>query len=426
MIADSNIRWRWAVAAGAAAGLVALIAAIAVLALARLTDPTPQIRNAFANGEIRADEAVSTVFTQMGRTRKDCEIAGVFVTADKKFGRFLFAPQMPKDADRVLGVCQTVRDLALGGSAVTLDYKSVDTNPVGLRGITRLALTAVPLLVWKGILGLIIVAIAGGAAVILRRRNQFSPAALSLLAVSAIMAIVFATTSLSIGFGAVLWPLTVAAALLTDFSRPWRVVVMPALAGALAVLFDYQSGLGASVLLTLILALGIRNPSWRPIGIAAAGYLAAAVTIVLAMGIAAATVRGLGPFGGAVMVIDRFTDFSAIFTPSGANGFVAALRSFAKFLARDDGAVGLGVYAGLCLIGFGGWALRLAGQRYVGAVILGAEAALIAWILFMFDRVSSAPQQYISLPLLLIAYTLAVQVVTFAPRASAKLESVSS
>lgn len=426
MIAPITVTWRRAAAIGMAAGLATLFAALLVLGLARLTDPTPQVRSAFLSGEIHADDAVAPVFTQMGRTRRDCEIAGVFVTADKKFMRFLFAPATPKDADRVLGVCQTVRDVALGGSAIVVDYKSAETNPVALRGVTRLALAAMPLLAWKAVLSVIIIAVAGGAAFLLRRRKDASPVALALLTVSAITALVFATTSLSIGFGAVLWPLAIAVALLTDLDKPWRLAVIPASLGALAILFDYQSGLVVSVMLSLLLALGVRSLSWRPIGVAAAAYLGAAVAVILVLGVAAVIVRGLGPLDSLVLIASRFTDFSGLFAVDGTNSLAGAFGRFARFLARDDGAVGLAVYAGVCLIGFGGWSLRLLGQRYVGRLILVSGLGLVVWILFMFDRVSSAPQQYISLPLLLMAYTLALQVAAVAPRAPAKLELVSS
>ncbi|ESQ90015.1 hypothetical protein ABAC460_09620 [Asticcacaulis sp. AC460] len=423
MTLTTTPNWRHALLAGLIAALAVLVAGFILLAVSRLTQPVPTLKSAFAAGHLVADEAAHRSFARLGRVRADCETAGLVIAVEKSFGRYMLAPQLPKDPEEVLNTCQTVRDLAYGDPGFQADTRSAKVNPIALRGITRLALGFIPLQIWQIALAVIALAIGGATAFFLVRGRRATVVKLAVLGAATVAAAVFAATSLSLGIGALLWPASIAAAFFVTDTSPWRRLAVCGLLGAGAITFDYGSALGVTVLLSLLFGLAVQETKPADLLSALAAYLAAAATTVIVLALAQANARGFAILDTAGFIIERFTDGILLL---GDNGAAIANRSgerIGKLLARYDGWSGIILYAGLCAVAFSGWALWLKGQKALGLLILASGAGLLLWSLFAFDRLFANPLQFASLPLLLLAYTLVSVVATLAWNRKENLET---
>ncbi|EGF90075.1 putative membrane protein [Asticcacaulis biprosthecium C19] len=425
MTPTTTLNWRQALLAGVMAAAAVLAAAFLLLAVSRLTQPTPTLKNAFAARQLVSDEAAHRAFTKLGRVRADCETAGLILAVEKSFGRYMFAPQLPKDPDEVLNTCQTVRDLAYGDPGLQADTRSAKVNPIALRGVTRLALGFIPLQIWQIALAVAALAIGGATAFFLVRTRRASVVKLAVLGAASLIAALFAATSLSLGIGALLWPTALAAAFFVSEKSPWRLLAVCGLLGAGAVAFDYGAALGVTVLLSLLFGLAVQNTRPGLLLTCAAAYLGAAATVVIILALAQANVRGFGFLATLPFVIERFTDGVLLLGDDGAAIAARSGERIGKLLARYNGWSAIALYAGLCAVAFSGWALWLKGHKGLGVLILGSAAGIVLWSLFAFDRLSAQPLQFASLPLLLLGYTLASVVATLVVKPSTPLEPAS-
>lgn len=420
-----SLNWRHALLAGVVAAVAVLVAGFLLVAVSRLTQPAPILKNAFAGGQLVADEAAHRAFAKLGRVRADCETAGLLIAVEKSFGRYMMAPQLPKDPDEILNTCQTVRDLAYGDPGLQADTRSAKVNPVALRGISRLALGIVPLQIWQIVLAVAALAIGGVTAFFLVRQGRATVAKLAVLSAASLAAAVFAATSLSLGIGALLWPAALAAAFLIPNTAPWRLLAVCGLLGAGAVSFDYGSALGVTVLLSLMFGLALQATRPADLLACAAAYLTAAATAVIVLALAQAYARGFGFLDTLGFVAERFTDGVLLL---GDNAAAIANRGgerVGKLLARYDGWSAIAIYAALCAVAFSGWAMWLKGERGLGLLILASGGAVLLWSLFAFDRLFANPLQFASLPLLLLGYTVASVVATLVVKPAAPLEPAS-
>lgn len=420
--------WGGAAVLGAVAAVAVLLVALALVAVARLANPAPLVKNAFVGGQVFADQAAYRSTAKLGRIGPDCDIAGLLVTTDKKFSDYLFAPQIPRDPERVLGTCQMVRDIAYMDSSTGFDTRALAGNPLGLRGLSRLALALAPMSIWLVVQAIFAAAIGLGAIFLLKRQGDLTLFKAGVLGVATLTAVAYSLTSLSLGFGALLWPVAVAAVFLigTRLSwsqSPWRMTALSALAGAVAIMFDYSAGLACSLLLSLVFAQAALGSNWTTLGRNALAFVVAALLTVAVLAVANVSTRGLEPAAAAYYIVDRFTDASAFLRLDGVGALSRSAARLGKLLAAGSGAAGASFYAILCLIAFSAWAILLKGQKRLGTLVFVALAVGLGWALLVFDRVTSDPMQFASLPLLLLAYTLVAVVATFAGRRAGSLES---
>ncbi|MBW8880045.1 MAG: hypothetical protein JF615_01095 [Asticcacaulis sp.] len=413
-----------AIIVGVAAGVITLFIWIAALSAASLADPQPNIRAALAHGEIMADEDMAAPWQQLGRVHTDCEIAGHFVPRDKGMGTFLFGPTVPKDVEGVLSSCQAVRDVMAGGSSITTSFRAVSANAIGLRTVDRLLLAVMPMWGFQACLVVLNLALAILAAFVLVRRGQLSTMKGLLLGAVALMGSLF-SSSLSIGPGALLWTMAVAAFFLVDLDRPGRTAVTAAALGGLSAIFDYESGLVVSVLIAALFAVAAREASRKRFAQVLIAYLVAALVVTLVLALAQVIMMKLDSMAAEQQFMDRFGDLGQV--SSAGNGQSGGLLPgwLQSMLTTNGQWFGLGIYVIICLIGFGAWALNNAGRMRTSDAVLVGSGLAIGWAIVIFQRFLAHPQEYLSVPLLLIVCTVAALIVLFVPRTAVKLESAS-
>ncbi|MFT4074392.1 MAG: hypothetical protein QM647_02595 [Asticcacaulis sp.] len=424
MTAHSTPTWRHPLVLSPLVAIGLLAISLVILAGASFVNPAPRLKAAFASGTLLADEAAHRAWEKLGRFRPDCEIAGTLVLKDQKFDRYLFAPQVPKDADGVLGTCQVVRDLSYGSAPQNVGSRPLGDNPVLLRATSRLALVIAPMQAWLIVQPLVVLLIWAGTVFLLHRHRQMTPAAVALMTAASLVAAGFAALTLTLGLAAWLWPLSVAAALLTPRRVAWVLPAISAALGALSALMAHESALTLSVLLSLTFGLSVRGLKWRELGENALAFVIAACVVTLLLAFANVLNRHLGGVAALQYVVAQFTD-GAVFLTQNADAVIArSVDRVGKRLADYNGWLGFGLYLMLVAILFGGWATLLRSYRVTGMLVLLSLAVLVLWFELMLDRVSAQPMQFVSLLLLLFVYSLAALIAACLPRRATPLEVV--
>ncbi|ESQ74205.1 hypothetical protein ABAC402_15475 [Asticcacaulis sp. AC402] len=401
-----------------------LVAALCLLSVARLANPGPYVKAAFVSGALIGDEAAYPTYAGLGRVQADCQLAGDLLAAGSQFDRYLLAPQMPFDRDRILGTCQMSRDLAYRGSRPEIDLRPLTSNPAGLRAWLRLSLAVAPMSLWQILMPLMALAIGAGLGFLLWRRRSATVTGLGLLGLTSLMSATFSAMSPSLGVASLLWPLAVAAALLPKKLSKTTMATLSAALGASAVLFDYGSGLGLTVLICYLCGLATRDMPLRDLLTAAAAYTVAALALILLLALANVLVRGPAVIDGLRYISNQFTDLAVVIS-SGGGAIPRAGTRVWGWVADTGGGFALAAYALIALVVFGGWAAHLRTGQVFGATVLLSAGLAIGWCLLNFDRISGEPMQFLSAPLLLGGLALLSVLVALRPAVSLKLEPAS-